>query len=33
MIYLTTELWPYAVLAVLAGGIVGWFTTERSGGR
>lgn len=30
MIYLTTQLWPYAVLALLAGAVVGWFTTEPS---
>ena len=29
MIYLSFTLWPYALLAVLAGLVIGWFTTEN----
>jgi uncharacterized membrane-anchored protein YhcB (DUF1043 family) len=30
MIYLTFALWPYALLALVAGVVIGWFTTDRS---
>jgi hypothetical protein len=30
MIYLTFALWPYAVLALAAGMVIGWFTTDRT---
>ncbi|BBE70553.1 hypothetical protein OHA_1_00117 [Pleomorphomonas sp. SM30] len=30
MFYLTYELWPYALLALIAGVVIGWFTTGRA---
>lgn len=30
MIYLTMTLWPYVLLAMLAGAVIGWFTTGRT---
>lgn len=32
MIYLTFALWPYALLALAAGIVIGWFTANPTAG-
>jgi hypothetical protein len=30
MFYLVTVLWPYVLVALLAGVVIGWFGSERN---
>jgi len=30
MIYLTTMLWPYILVAIAAGLVIGWFSAEKT---